>query len=105
MNALQQVVAREGRPILIGEEGDKETKEYASKFIGVPHAVDCLQGNYFSLIDLTSTKILLFLPIRGFLHSGILSIIPIQLLSYHIAVLKGYNVDCPRNLAKSVTTE
>ena len=45
MNALQQVVAREGRPILIGEEGDEETKEYASKFIGVPHAVDCLQGN------------------------------------------------------------
>lgn len=79
MNALQQVVAREGRPILIGEEGDEETKEYASKFIGVPHAVDCLQG--------------------------ILSIIPIQLLSYHIAVLKGYDVDCPRNLAKSVTTE
>ncbi len=47
MNALQQVVAREGRPILIGEEGDDETKEYASKFIGVPHAVDCLQGMNF----------------------------------------------------------
>lgn len=37
--------------------------------------------------------------------SGILSVIPIQLLSYHIAVMKGHNVDCPRNLAKSVTTE
>jgi glucosamine--fructose-6-phosphate aminotransferase (isomerizing) len=37
--------------------------------------------------------------------AGILSIIPIQLLSYHVAVMKGHNVDCPRNLAKSVTTE
>ncbi len=51
MNALQQVVAREGRPILIGEEGDDETKEYASKFIGVPHAVDCLQGMNFCFSD------------------------------------------------------
>ena len=34
-------------------------------------------------------------------EQGILSIIPMQLLSYHIAVLRGCNVDCPRNLAKS----
>lgn len=79
MNALQQVTAREGRPIVICEEGDTETQSFASKYIEVPHTVDCLQG--------------------------ILTVIPMQLLSYHIAVLKGCNVDCPRNLAKSVTVE
>lgn len=45
MNALQQVTAREGRPIIIGEKGDDETKSFASKFIQVPHTVDCLQVN------------------------------------------------------------
>lgn len=79
MNALQQVTARDGRPIIICEQGDRETKEMAFKSIEVPHTVDCLQG--------------------------VLTVIPLQLLSYHIAVLRGYNVDCPRNLAKSVTVE
>jgi len=79
MNALQQVTAREGRPIIICEKGDTETQDFASKSLEVPHTVDCLQG--------------------------ILTVIPMQLLSYHIAVLKGCNVDCPRNLAKSVTVE
>lgn len=79
MNALQQVTAREGRPIIICEKGDKETQSFASRSLEVPHTVDCLQG--------------------------ILTVIPMQLLSYHIAVLRGYNVDCPRNLAKSVTVE
>jgi len=79
MNALQQVTAREGRPIVICEQGDGETKSHAFKSIEVPHTVDCLQG--------------------------ILTVIPLQLLSYHIAVLRGCNVDCPRNLAKSVTVE
>jgi len=79
MNALQQVTAREGRPIIICEKGDTETQGLASKSLEVPHTVDCLQG--------------------------ILTVIPMQLLSYHIAVLRGCNVDCPRNLAKSVTVE
>ncbi|GIY35930.1 glutamine--fructose-6-phosphate aminotransferase 2 [Caerostris darwini] len=79
MNALQQVIARGGRPVIICEKGDMETQKHAFKFLEVPHTVDCLQG--------------------------ILTVIPLQLLSYHIAVLKGYNVDCPRNLAKSVTVE
>jgi len=79
INALQQVTARDGRPIVVCERGDIETQKYASKFIEVPHTVDCLQG--------------------------ILTVIPMQLLSYHIAVLRGCNVDCPRNLAKSVTVE
>ncbi|XP_071442474.1 glutamine--fructose-6-phosphate aminotransferase [isomerizing] 2-like isoform X3 [Hetaerina americana] len=79
MNALQQVTAREGRPIVICEKGDEETRQFASSVLEVPHTVDCLQG--------------------------ILTVIPMQLLSYHIAVLRGCNVDCPRNLAKSVTVE
>ncbi|XP_056647718.1 glutamine--fructose-6-phosphate aminotransferase [isomerizing] 2-like isoform X2 [Diorhabda sublineata] len=79
MNALQQVTAREGKPILICEENDKETISYSQKYLEIPRTVDCLQG--------------------------ILTVIPMQLLSFHIAVLKGCNVDCPRNLAKSVTVE
>lgn len=43
MNALQQVTARECRPIVICEKGDIETQSFASKFIEVPHTVDCLQ--------------------------------------------------------------
>lgn len=79
MNALQQVTSREGRPILICEEGDTETQSYASHVLEIPRTVDCLQG--------------------------VLTVIPMQLLSYHIAVMRGCNVDCPRNLAKSVTVE
>ncbi|XP_014244605.1 glutamine--fructose-6-phosphate aminotransferase [isomerizing] 2-like isoform X3 [Cimex lectularius] len=79
MNALQQITARDGRPIVICEKGDTETQSFASRIIEVPHTVDCLQG--------------------------ILTVIPMQLLSFHLAVLRGCNVDCPRNLAKSVTVE
>jgi len=79
MNALQQVTAREGKPILIVEEGDTETCKWAEHSLEVPRAVDALQG--------------------------VLTVIPLQLLSYHLAVLRGCNVDCPRNLAKSVTVE
>ncbi|KOX68219.1 Glucosamine--fructose-6-phosphate aminotransferase [isomerizing] 2, partial [Melipona quadrifasciata] len=79
MNALQQVTARDGKPIVICEEGDEETKIFADRVLEVPKTVDCLQG--------------------------ILTVIPMQLLSFHIAVLRGCNVDCPRNLAKSVTVE
>ncbi|XP_047475678.1 glutamine--fructose-6-phosphate aminotransferase [isomerizing] 2-like isoform X5 [Penaeus chinensis] len=79
MNALQQVTAREGRPILICHKGDEEPQKYGSSVLEVPKTVDCLQG--------------------------LLTVIPMQLLSYHIAVLRGCNVDCPRNLAKSVTVE
>nr|XP_045594537.1 glutamine--fructose-6-phosphate aminotransferase [isomerizing] 2-like isoform X1 [Procambarus clarkii]XP_045594546.1 glutamine--fructose-6-phosphate aminotransferase [isomerizing] 2-like isoform X2 [Procambarus clarkii] len=79
MNALQQVTAREGRPFLICNKDDDEIKKFASNTLEVPKTVDCLQG--------------------------LLTVIPLQLLSYHIAVLRGCNVDCPRNLAKSVTVE
>lgn len=79
INAIQQVKARGGQPIVICEDGDKETMQFAHKVLEVPKTVDCLQG--------------------------VLTVIPMQLLSYHIAVLRGCNVDCPRNLAKSVTVE
>jgi len=79
VNALQQVTAREGKPILIVEEGDTETAKWSDNVLEIPRSVDALQG--------------------------ILTVIPMQLLSYHLAVLRGCNVDCPRNLAKSVTVE
>lgn len=76
-NALQQVTARRGCPIIICNSNDKNMDGFTT--IRVPEIVDCLQC--------------------------ILAVIPLQLLSYHLAVLRGLDVDCPRNLAKSVTVE
>ncbi|KAJ1919974.1 glutamine--fructose-6-phosphate transaminase (isomerizing) [Mycoemilia scoparia] len=78
MSALQQVTARKGRPIVICNEGDDRVPDI-EHVIRVPGTVDCLMG--------------------------ILTIIPLQLLSYHLAVKNGVDVDFPRNLAKSVTVE
>ncbi|KAJ1857317.1 glutamine--fructose-6-phosphate transaminase (isomerizing) [Coemansia sp. RSA 2703] len=78
-SALQQVQARKGKPIIICNVGDDNINEADNKTIRIPRTVDCLQG--------------------------ILSIIPLQLLSYHMATLNGVDVDFPRNLAKSVTVE
>ncbi|CAF3758108.1 unnamed protein product [Adineta steineri] len=77
MNAYSQVLARGGQPVLICNDDDEELIKIAPRYITVPRTVDCLQG--------------------------ILCVVPMQLLSFHIAVLRGYDVDCPRNLAKSVT--
>jgi glucosamine--fructose-6-phosphate aminotransferase (isomerizing) len=77
-SALQQVRARKGAPIIVANDGDEGIDDEA-KVIRVPRTVDCLQG--------------------------LLNIIPLQLLSYHIAVARGVDVDFPRNLAKSVTVE
>ena len=79
MNAVQQVAAREGRMFIICERDDHETAKHAFMSLQIPHTVDCLQG--------------------------ILTVIPLQLIAYNIAIMKGCNVDCPRNLAKSVTVE
>uniref|UniRef100_A0A2K6FII1 glutamine--fructose-6-phosphate transaminase (isomerizing) n=1 Tax=Propithecus coquereli TaxID=379532 RepID=A0A2K6FII1_PROCO len=78
-NALQQVTARQGRPIVLCSQDDTESSKFAYRAISLPRTVDCLQG--------------------------VLSVIPLQLLSFHLAVLRGYDVDFPRNLAKSVTVE
>jgi glucosamine--fructose-6-phosphate aminotransferase (isomerizing) len=54
---------------------------------------------------LRKTNVVLEIPQTIDCLQGILNVIPLQLLSYHIAVMRGLNVDQPRNLAKSVTVE
>lgn len=76
---IQEVKARKGRVIAIVTKGDKAVRELADYTIEIPHADEA------------------FLPL--------LASIPLQLLSYHTALLRGCNVDQPRNLAKSVTVE
>ncbi len=76
---IQEVKARKGKIIAIITEGDTNVKEMADYTIEVPEADE------------------IFMPL--------ICSIPLQLLSYHIAVLRGCNVDQPRNLAKSVTVE
>lgn len=76
--ALSQVSARNGHPIIICNEDDTNVPS-DSRALRVPLTVDCLQG--------------------------LLTILPLQLLSYHLATAAGVDVDFPRNLAKSVTVE
>ncbi|MCX7612326.1 MAG: glutamine--fructose-6-phosphate transaminase (isomerizing) [Ignavibacterium sp.] len=76
---IQEVKARGGRIIAIASEGDEEIKDLVEYVIYIPHTIAMLKP--------------------------ILTVIPLQLLAYHIAVKKGLNVDQPRNLAKSVTVE
>jgi glucosamine--fructose-6-phosphate aminotransferase (isomerizing) len=76
---IQEVKARKGRVIAIVTEGDTHVKTMADHVIYIPSCEEAL------------------LPL--------IATIPLQLLSYHIAVLRGCNVDQPRNLAKSVTVE
>lgn len=75
--ALNQVTARNGRPVIICNDDDTSVPDLCA--IRVPNTVDCLQG--------------------------LLTVVPLQLLSYHLATAAGFDVDCPRNLAKSVTVE
>ncbi|MDE6636985.1 MAG: glutamine--fructose-6-phosphate transaminase (isomerizing) [Muribaculaceae bacterium] len=79
VNNVQQVKARHGSVIAIVTEGDKEIKNIADYVIEVPDVPECL--------------------------TPIITSVPLQLLSYYIAINKGKNVDMPRNLAKSVTVE
>lgn len=76
---IQEVKARKGKIIAIVTEGDVRIKEMADHTIEIPDADECLMP--------------------------LITVIPLQLLSYHIAVMRGCNVDQPRNLAKSVTVE
>ena len=76
---IQEIKSRKGKIIAIVTEGDDQVKELADHVIEVPETLECL-------IPLLTT-------------------IPLQLLSYHIAIMRGCNVDQPRNLAKSVTVE
>jgi glucosamine--fructose-6-phosphate aminotransferase (isomerizing) len=76
---IQEVKARKGHVIAIVTEGDTEVKSMADYVIEIPQTGEA------------------FVPL--------LATIPLQLLAYHIAVMRGCNVDQPRNLAKSVTVE
>jgi glucosamine--fructose-6-phosphate aminotransferase (isomerizing) len=76
---IQEIKARKGNVIAIVTEGDELIRKMADYVLEVPETLPAF--------------------------SGILAVIPLQLLSYHIAVLRGCNVDQPRNLAKSVTVE
>ncbi len=76
---IQEVKARKGKVIAIVTEGNTGLNELADHVIEVPETENCL--------------------------SPIINTIPLQLLSYHIAVMRECNVDQPRNLAKSVTVE
>jgi glucosamine--fructose-6-phosphate aminotransferase (isomerizing) len=76
---IQEIKARKGKVIAIVTEGDQIIRKMADYVLEVPETM----------------------PV----FSGLLAVIPLQLLSYHIAVLRGCNVDQPRNLAKSVTVE
>ena len=76
---IQEIKARSGKIIAVVTKGDEQVRELADHIIEIPETTEAL--------------------------TPILSTIPLQLLSYHIAVMRGANVDQPRNLAKSVTVE
>ena len=76
---IQEIKARSGKIIAIVTKGDEQVRALADHVIEIPSSTEAL--------------------------TSILATIPLQLLSYHVAVLRGTNVDQPRNLAKSVTVE
>ncbi|MEM2932883.1 MAG: glutamine--fructose-6-phosphate transaminase (isomerizing) [Candidatus Pacearchaeota archaeon] len=79
LNNMQEIKARKGKIIAIATKKDDEIKKFADYLIYIPKTIEEL--------------------------SPMLTVIPLQLLAYHIADLKGCDVDKPRNLAKSVTVE
>ena len=79
LSNIQEVNARKGRIISVITEGDTDVKALSDWYFEIPDTEECFEP--------------------------ILSIIPLQLLAYHIAIAKGRDVDQPRNLAKSVTVE
>ena len=79
MSNMMEVRARRGRIIAIASEGDRDVAARADHVIYIPQTLPMLQP--------------------------MLSAIPLQLLAYHVAVMRGCDVDQPRNLAKSVTVE
>jgi len=76
---IREVTSRKGHVVAIVTEGDTVVKDIAEHVIEIPMIHECL--------------------------APLLTVIPWQLISYHIAVMRGCNVDMPRNLAKSVTVE
>jgi glutamine---fructose-6-phosphate transaminase (isomerizing) len=76
---IEEVRARGGKTIVVATEGDEDIKRYADYLITVPDTAEQLQP--------------------------MLTVVPLQMLAYHAAVIRGHDVDKPRNLAKSVTVE
>ena len=79
LSNIQEIKARKGRVIALVTKGDDTIAKIADEVIELPDVMECLEP--------------------------LVATIPLQLLSYHVAVCKGKNVDQPRNLAKSVTVE
>ena len=79
LSNIQEIKARKGRVIALVTKGDDTIAKIADEVIELPDVLECLEP--------------------------LVATIPLQLLSYHVAVCKGKNVDQPRNLAKSVTVE
>ncbi len=79
MSNIEEVRSRGGRIIAVATEGDEQIKRFADAVFTIPPMPDALQP--------------------------LVSVVPLQLLAYHAAVLRGHDVDKPRNLAKSVTVE
>ncbi len=76
---IQEVKSRGGRIIAVATEGDQDIKRHADDVFYIPDVPECL--------------------------SPMVAVVPLQLMAYHAAVLRGHDVDKPRNLAKSVTVE
>jgi glucosamine--fructose-6-phosphate aminotransferase (isomerizing) len=79
-SVIQQLLARNAKLVIVCNPGDAAMVKYAAagcRMIEVPYTVDALQP--------------------------VVNVVPLQLLSYHLTTLRGYDVDQPRNLAKSVT--
>ncbi len=79
LSAVQEVKARGGRVIAVAYEDDDEILRHADTVLGIPRADDLL--------------------------GPVCAVVPLQLLAYHVAKLRGHDIDQPRNLAKSVTVE
>ena len=79
LKAARHLAAPGGRVIAVATEGDREITRHADETLFIPDAPECL--------------------------SPMLAVIPLQLMAYYAAVIRGHDVDKPRNLAKSVTVE
>ena len=79
LSNIEEVRARGGHVIAVATEGDKQIESLAEDVLYIPQVEECL--------------------------SPMVAVVPLQLLAYHAAVLRGHDVDKPRNLAKSVTVE
>ena len=79
LNNIEEVRSRGGHVIAVATEGDQQIRTIAEDVIYIPDCPDCI--------------------------SPLLAVVPLQMLAYHAAVMRGHDVDKPRNLAKSVTVE